>query len=90
MFIYILFGAGFVIQVFVSYNINYLYIFELDPKEKLTHWQLYKTAMVLTAVFSACFACTMVQVKLHEVFHHWDAAAWFVVATMVFVGVYCL
>lgn len=91
VFIYILFAAGFVIQVFVNFNINYLYIFELDPTEKLTHWQLYKVASLLTLVMSACFACNMTEVKLDEVFKHLGSASgWFIVATLAFVLLYCL
>lgn len=36
--IYIIFASGLVIQILQSYDINYLYIFELDPNHKMTHF----------------------------------------------------
>ena len=35
---YIILATGFAIHVFNLYNINYLYIFECDPMEKVNHW----------------------------------------------------
>ena len=35
--VYLMFACAIVVQVFNSYSINYLYIFEFDPKHKMTH-----------------------------------------------------
>ena len=35
---YVVFASGLVIQILQSYGINYLYIFELDPHYKMTHF----------------------------------------------------
>ena len=35
---YIVFASGLAIQILQSYGINYLYIFELDPHHKMTHF----------------------------------------------------
>ncbi len=47
---FLIFAAGFDIDVFTRYGINYIYIFELDPKEKITHFTLYRIAMLLLFV----------------------------------------
>ena len=38
MLFYIILATGFAIHVFNLYNINYLYIFECDPRYKVNHW----------------------------------------------------
>lgn len=35
--VYIMGACGFAIHVFKSYGVNYLYIFELDPQQKIMH-----------------------------------------------------
>jgi len=46
-FTMIVFACALCIQIFLAYGINYLYIFELDPHNKVTHHQLYKIAIQL-------------------------------------------
>jgi hypothetical protein len=35
-------GAAASLQMFRKYQVNYIYIFELDPNHKVTHVQLYR------------------------------------------------
>lgn len=35
--IQVLFSAGFAIQIFKKYKVNYMFIFELSPSHKITH-----------------------------------------------------
>lgn len=35
MLVYAVFAAGFCVKVFVEYDINYIYIFDLDPQRKM-------------------------------------------------------
>lgn len=87
-FIYILFAVGFCIQVFVHYGVNYLYIFELDPQQKMTHHQLYKVGFVLLFIWSTCFSLSLMQVKLVYMFYH--SPMWLMVGMMIFFVLYCI
>jgi len=47
---YIVAATGFCIDVFTRYSINYLYIFELDPHAKMTHFTLYRITTLFLLV----------------------------------------
>lgn len=61
-FIYTIFASGVCIQVFQSFGVNYLYIFDIDPHKKLNHYQLYKIALIM--LFFLCFAMSLVMLEL--------------------------
>ena len=68
IFTFIIFGAAMDIHVFQIMGINYLYIFELDPHVKVTHWSLYRVALILFFVQMLAFSMTMMQIKLDNDF----------------------
>lgn len=88
LLVYIVFATGFCINVFVSYGINYLYIFECDPNSKMTHHQLYKVGTLLLFLWSATFEISVMQVKL-DVFLK-DEPLYICVAFAIFFAFYCL
>jgi hypothetical protein len=52
--IYIVAAAGFCIQIFKRFQINYSFIFELDKSHELIHHQLYTCALGLFAIWLFC------------------------------------
>ena len=38
MFIYVPAAAGVAVQIWTKYNINYLFILDMNPATKMTHW----------------------------------------------------
>ena len=42
------------VHVYKRYNINYPFIFEIDPHHKLLHHQLYKVALLFFFVWCFC------------------------------------
>lgn len=87
-FVYILFAVGFCIQVFVYYGVNYLYIFELDPQQKMTHHQFYKIGFVLLFIYCTCFAFSLMETKLVYIFFH--QPMWLMVGMLFFFIIYCI
>jgi hypothetical protein len=87
IFIYTIFAAGFCIQVFTVYGINYLYIFELDPNAKMTHDQLYRVGTILFSLWSACFAISLMQIRLEWLFR--GTAMWFMLVLAIVMLFYC-
>jgi hypothetical protein len=86
--IYILFACGFAIQVFQAYGVNYLYIFELDPHEKIMSEQFYRLGVILLFMWSSCFALSIMELRLDYLFK--DAPAYFMVVLLAFFLFYCL
>mmetsp|Transcript_13402 Transcript_13402/g.20957 ORF Transcript_13402/g.20957 Transcript_13402/m.20957 type:complete len:105 (+) Transcript_13402:1500-1814(+) len=52
--IFIIFATGVAVHIFTEFGINYMFIFELDPHYKMTHWQLYKIGLILLFVLELC------------------------------------
>ena len=51
-FVFLLFvGLGSGMHILRTYKINYIHIFELDPKRQLTQIQLYMIGILLMAIF---------------------------------------
>ena len=65
---YVVFGTGLAIHVFNNYKINYLYIFELDPRHKVTHIQLYRVSMVMLSFCMVCFLIQLMVCRLDYIF----------------------
>jgi len=86
--IYILFAVGFALHIFHQYGVNYMYIFELDPNYKMTHWQLYKIGLVLFFVLNFCVCLHLMQVKIDNVFN--PSPPWFMLVLVIVLLVYCL
>lgn len=63
---YILAATGFAIQVFNHYGINYLFIFECDPNIKMTHYQMYRLALLIFFAQISCLTFTLAQVSFFE------------------------
>lgn len=68
MLIFVLVATGYVVKYLRVYQINYIYIFDLDPQYKITHAQLFKVAMGLFAVWSFFFMGQTFLVKMELVF----------------------
>jgi len=88
VFVYILYACGFAINVFQSYGVNYLYIFELDPHYKMTHEQFFRTGTILFFIWASCFALSIMEVKLEYLFD--GEPRIFIFALMAFFLLYCL
>lgn len=86
-FIYVIFACGYCTKIFVQYDINYLYIFELDPQSKMTHHQLYKVGFILLFVWSACFSLSLMEVRLEYLFPR--QPMWFMLVMAIFFVLYC-
>lgn len=63
MITYIVFAAGFCIQVFKSHSINYTFIFEVDHNYKLNQYQLYKIALMMLTIWLICLTGHVAKVK---------------------------
>ena len=63
MLAYILFATGLNVSVFRKYEINYLHIFELDYKFKLTHFQLWKMSLTLIFIWSLFVSFTVFELS---------------------------
>ena len=85
--IYILFAVGLAIQVFHAYGVNYMYIFELDPHYKMTHWQLYKVGIILFFVLSLCQCMHIMQIKIDTLFD--PTPPWFMLVLVIILLIYC-
>lgn len=59
MLIYLLFASAICIKLFQIHEINYLYIFEIDPHQKMTSDQLFRVSSILFFVWTACCALTV-------------------------------
>ena len=86
--IYILFCTACAIKVFLKYGVNYLYIFELDPNNKMTSDQLFKVSSILIFFWGLCFTLTVAEIRLEFIFH--DFPAYPVVAMFIFFTIYCM
>ena len=53
---FIIIGAGGVVQILRRYRINYIYIFEINPIQQLTHFQIYTIGLLLMTMYFACMA----------------------------------
>lgn len=63
---YILAACGFCIQWYNHFGVNYLYIFECDPNIKMTHYQMYRLALLVFLVQMSCLTFTLAQIKFFE------------------------
>jgi hypothetical protein len=50
----ILLGTASCIQILHTYKINYLYIFEVSPKNAMTWVQIYKSALLMQVIWCVC------------------------------------
>lgn len=58
---FIIIGAGGVVQILRRYRINYIYIFEINPIQQLTHFQIYTIGLLLMTMYCACMAVQDIQ-----------------------------
>jgi len=70
VFIFYIAAAGVLIQLFRYYQLNYLYLFELDPRHKVTHIQIYKVALALLAFWQLCFLGHVFLIKMTYIYPH--------------------
>lgn len=63
-----LFSTSVAVNVYKRYNVNYAFIFEIDPHAKLLHHQLYKITLLFTFIWSFCLVGQIALVKLQTVF----------------------
>ena len=50
----IVFGTASVVHILKIYKINYIYIFEIEPRYQATHWQLYSFGLLLFLILNIC------------------------------------
>ena len=85
--IYCIFGAGLCVQVFTAYGVNYLYIFEVDPHEKLTHHTLYRVSLILAFAWSMFFSLSLLDIRLS--FKLNNIPMWLMFGLLLFLIIYC-
>ena len=61
---YILFATGIVIRVFRTHSINYLHIFELDYRHKITEFEFWVAGMTLLFIWTICFCLNILEISL--------------------------
>ena len=79
--IYILFATGLCIQVFLSYQINYPFIFEIDVSYRLIHHQFYRLGMGFFSLWLACLTMQIAWFKQSD-----DNIAYFTYAMVILFG----
>lgn len=57
-FIELLIGTGFVISIIKNYRINYIYIFEVEPQNRLGHVEMYQNGLALLSMWSLLLLLT--------------------------------
>jgi hypothetical protein len=62
--VFILLSCSVCIQVFRAYNVNYSFIFEIDPKHKIIHHQMYRVTMLFFFIWLMCFVWQTAKIKL--------------------------
>ena len=87
--IYLVFATGFASSIYTKYEINYLYIFQIDPHHKMTSWQLYKVSCILYFIFISCFTLNMLEIKMDYVFGN-QSFPLFVVVLIIVLVIYCV
>lgn len=87
--VYLVFAAGLCTSIYTKYEINYLYIFQIDPNHKMTPWQLYKISVILYFIFITFYTMNMIEIKLDYAFDD-NNTPYFVLALIVALLIYCL
>ena len=87
--IYLVFATGFASSIYTKYEINYLYIFQIDPHYKMTSWQLYKVSSILYFIFISCFTLNMLEIKMDYVFGD-KSFPLFVLVLIIVLVTYCV
>ena len=63
----IVLGTASVVQILKTYKINYMYIFEIDPKNHMTYYQLYRVTLLMSVVMWFCLLCQVIVFQFY-----WD------------------
>lgn len=87
--IFILFAAGFAIQIFRRYNINYTFIFEVDQDYTLIHHQMYRIAISFCFIWFGCLTWQIAMVKLAPSFNESEVQYFSIVLLVSFLAI-CL
>jgi hypothetical protein len=64
VFVWILFSTGICIQIWKQYQINYEYLFGIDPRYRMFHVQFYKVAMIFLFVWMFCLVWQILKMKM--------------------------
>jgi hypothetical protein len=62
LLIYIIFASGLCIYVFRRHEINYIHIFDMDYKKKVSEYHLWTAAMILFFLWTIAFTFNLVQI----------------------------
>ena len=81
-----MFAVGLCIQIFNHFGINYLYIFEVDPANKMVPGEFYKISAVLLFLTSACLLLEVTQIR--EKSDKMANRPWFALALFVIIIIY--
>ena len=63
----IIIGTASCIQILKAYKINYIYIFEIEPRFQVTYWQLYGFSLLMLSVLNFCLLIQVIVFKFN-----WD------------------
>lgn len=61
---YILFAVGLCIKVFRQYEINYMHIFEIDERNRVRQYTIWRLAIVLLFVWTCAFCFNIMEISL--------------------------
>ena len=88
--IYLVFAAGLCSQIYTKFEINYLYIFQIDPHFKMSPWQLYKVSIILYFIVVTGYTLNMMEIKMDYVFKNDNNQFVYVLALIIAMVVYCI
>ena len=63
MLIYFVFASAIDVHIFQTYRINYLFVLDIDPNNKLSHFYLYKVSITLFFLFTITLAFTLFEIR---------------------------
>ena len=66
LLIYIIFASGICIYVLRRHEINYIHIFDMDYKKKVSEYHLWTTAIILFFIWTMAFVFNCVQIYSHQ------------------------
>lgn len=84
LLIYFVLASGIAVHIFESYGINYLYVLDIDPKNKMSHYTIYRVSMLLLFIFAFTLACTMMAIRFET-----DNVEYSLFAVLILFVLYC-
>jgi hypothetical protein len=84
MLILVILGTGIAISYFRKYRINYIFIFEVDPKYKMNQYEFYKVFLIFFTVFLACLLGELLSIRGYIAASNNDEKTYFAYGLVIF------